>query len=59
MKILATVEKCYTERILDMGGGHVMGFTDLSFGEFFKCYDMDIHGSRFLTALARVAGERR
>ncbi len=49
MSSLTAVEKLYLEKILDMGGGYVLNFTDATFAEFFKRYKVNIHGNQYLT----------
>ena len=49
MSSLTGVEKRYLEKILKMGGGYVLDFTDATFEEFFKYYNVDIHGDRYQT----------
>ena len=49
MSSLTAADKRYFEKILDMGGGYVLDFTNGTFAEFFKRYNVDIHGNQFLT----------
>ena len=49
MSSLTSIEKRYLEKILDMGGGYVMDFTDATFAEFFNRHEVDIHGDRYRT----------
>lgn len=49
MSTLTAIEKRYLEKVLAMGGGLVLDFTDATFDEFFRRYDVDIHGPRYLT----------
>lgn len=47
MSSLTDIEKRYLEKLLDMGGGYVLDYTDASFGEFFRRHKVDIHGSKY------------
>jgi len=49
MSSLTDIEKRYLEKLLDMGGGYVLDYTDASFGEFFRRHKVDIHGSKYQT----------
>ncbi len=49
MSSLTAADKLYLERVLDMGGGYVLNFTDADFGQLFKRYNVDIHGTRYQT----------
>ena len=49
MSSLTAMDKRYLERILSMGGGSVLDFTNPTFAEFFNHYNVDIHGDQFLT----------
>ena len=49
MSSLTRVEKRYLEKILGMGRGYVLGFSDPTFGEFFDRHHVDIHGSQYQT----------
>lgn len=49
MSSLTAADKRYLEKILNMGGGSVLDFTNATFAEFFKLYNVDIHGNQFLT----------
>jgi len=35
LSTLTDIEKHYLKKLLDMGGGYVLDFTDATFGEFF------------------------
>ena len=48
MSSLTEVEKRYLEKILGMGTGYLLDFTDSSFGEFFWNHWVDIHGPGYL-----------
>ncbi len=49
MSSLTNIEKRYLEKLLDMGGGYVLDFTDAAFGEFFERHSIDIHGLKYQT----------
>ena len=49
MSSLTAVDKRYLEKILNMGGGYVLDFTDATFEEFFKHHDMHIHSDQYQT----------
>lgn len=49
MSSLTDIEKRYLEKLLDMGGGYVLDFTDTTFGEFFERHNVDIHGRKYQT----------
>ena len=49
MSSLTDIEKRYLEKLLDMGGGYVLDFTDATFGEFFEQHNVDIHGQKYQT----------
>lgn len=49
MSSLTDVEKRYFEKLLDMGGGYVLDFTDITFRELFERHNVDIHGRRYQT----------
>ena len=49
MSSFTAADKRYLEKILDMGGGYVLDFTNATFAELFKSYNVDIHGNQFLT----------
>lgn len=49
MSSLTDIEKRYLEKLLDMGGGYVMDFTDATYEEFFKRHQIDIHGTKYQT----------
>ena len=49
MSSLTDVEKRYLEKLLNMGGGYVLDFTDATFGEFFERHNVDIHGRKYQT----------
>lgn len=47
MSSLTDIEKRYFEKLLGMGSGYVLDYTDLTFGEFFRRHKVDIHGYRY------------
>lgn len=49
MSSLNVSEQRYIEKVLDMGDGYVLDFTNDSFGALFKRYGVDIHGRKYLT----------
>ena len=49
MSSLTAIEKRYLEKMLDMGGGYVLDFTDATFAEFFNQYNVDIHSEQYWT----------
>ncbi len=49
MSSLTDIDKRYLEKLLNMGGGYVLDFTDASFGEFFERHNVDIHGRKYQT----------
>ncbi len=49
MSSLTDIEKRYLEKLLGMGGGYVLDFTDATFGEFFERHNVDIHGNKYRT----------
>ena len=49
MSSLSSADKRYLEAILDMGGGYVLDFTDATFGEFFKGYNINIGYPKYQT----------
>ncbi|WP_416877411.1 hypothetical protein [Litorimonas sp.] len=49
MSSLTDIEKRYFEKLLDMGGGYVLDYTDASFGEFFRRHKVDIHSPKYQT----------
>lgn len=49
MSSLTATEKRYFEKLLCMGGGLVLDFTDATFSEFFNLYNVDIHGEKYQT----------
>lgn len=49
MSSLTDIEKRYLERILNMGGGYVLDYSDATYGEFFGRHNIDIHGRKYQT----------
>lgn len=49
MSSLTDVDKRYLEKILEMGGGWVLDYSDATYGEFFARHGIDIHSSRYQT----------
>lgn len=49
MSNLSETDKLYLEKLLDMGGGYVLDYSDATFGEFFRQFNVDIHGSKYKT----------
>lgn len=47
MSSLTDIEKRYLEKLLGMGSGYVLDFTDATFGEFFDRHNIDIHGYKY------------
>ena len=49
MSSLSDNDKRYLERVLGMGGGYVLDYTDATFDEFFKRHRVNIHGAKYRT----------
>lgn len=49
MSSLTVAEKQYIERVLEMGSGYVLDFSDSTFGQFFYSFNIDIHGDGYQT----------
>lgn len=49
MSSLTDIEKRYLEKILSMGSGYVLDFSDATYGEFFSRHSVNIHGARYQT----------
>ena len=47
MSTLTDIEKRYLEKLLEMGSGYVLDFSDATYGEFFRRHRIDIHGPRY------------
>ena len=58
MSSLTAIEKRYLEKMLDMGGGYVLDFTDATFAEFFNQYNVDIHSEQYWTYGRCVLGTK-
>ena len=59
MSSLTAADKQYIERVLDMGGGYVLNFTDATFAQFFIGFNVDIHGIGYQTYGASKAKKMR
>lgn len=49
MSSLTSIDKRYLEKILGMGSGWVLDFSDATFGEFFRRYNVTIHDQKYQT----------
>ena len=49
MSSLTDVEKRYLEKILNMGDGYVLDYSNATFEEFFYRYEVNIHSDRYQT----------
>jgi hypothetical protein len=49
MSSLTDIDKRYLEKILEMGSGFVLDYSDCRYGEFFNRYNIDIHGIQYQT----------
>jgi len=49
MSSLTDIDKRYIEKLLDMGGGYVLDYSDASYGEFFRRHGINIHGPKYQT----------
>ena len=49
MSSLSDIAKRYLERLLGMGGGYVLDYSDATFEEFFRSFKVDIHGPKYQT----------
>ncbi len=49
MSSITNAERLYFERILGMGDGYVLSYTDATFGAFFRRHHIDIHGPKYQT----------
>ncbi len=47
MSSLSDIDKRYLEKILNMGGGYVLDYSDATYGEFFNRHKIDIHGEKY------------
>jgi hypothetical protein len=49
MSSLTDIEKRYLEKLLGMGSGFVLDYSDPRYGEFFNRHKVDIHGPKYQT----------
>ena len=49
MSTLTRNERRYLEKMLEMGDGYVLNYSDATFGEFFRRHGVEIHAERFQT----------
>lgn len=49
MSSLSDIDKRYLEKILDMNGGYVLDYKDVTFGAFFHRYGVNIHSTKYQT----------
>ena len=49
MSSLTDVDKRYLERLLSMGSGYVLSYSDPTFGELFRRHKIDIHAPKYQT----------
>ena len=49
MSSLTDIEKRYLEKILKMGDGYVLDYSDATFGKFFWQHRVNIHGQKYQT----------
>jgi hypothetical protein len=49
MSTLTRNEKRYLEKMLEMGGGYVLNFSDATYDEFFCRHNVEIHAEQFQT----------
>ncbi len=47
MSSLNDIEKLYLEKILRMGDGYVLNYSDATYGEFFDRHRISIHGPKY------------
>ena len=47
MSDLTGVDKIYLEKILNMGGGYVLDFNNVAFGQFFRRLGVEIHSAQY------------
>ena len=59
MSSLTGADKLILEEILGMGSGYVLDFSDVSFGQFFGSYNVDIHDIRYQTFGTSKANKMR
>jgi hypothetical protein len=49
MSSLTVIDRRYLEKFLEMGSGYVLNYSDKTFGSFFQCHSIDIHGPKYQT----------
>ena len=49
MSTLTDIEKRYLEKLLGMGSGYVLDYSDATYGEFFNRHNVNIHGPKYQT----------
>lgn len=49
MSSLTDIEKRYLEKLLGMGSGYVLDYSDATYAEFFNRHNIDIHGPKYQT----------
>ena len=49
MSSLTDIEKRYLEKLLGMGSGYVLDYSDVTYGGFFNRHEIDIHGPKYQT----------
>ena len=59
MSSLTHVDKRCLEKVLVMGSGYVLDFSDASLGQFFNSYNVDIHGALYQTYGTSKANKMR
>ncbi|WP_296721999.1 hypothetical protein [Erythrobacter sp.] len=59
MSSLTDVEKRYLEKVLAMGKGYVLDYSDPKFASFFRGFGVDIHGNRYQTYGSSKANKMR
>lgn len=47
MSSLKDIEKRYFEKLFGMSSGYVLDFSNATFGEFFRRYNVNIHGPKY------------
>ncbi len=59
MSSLTDIDKRYLEKLLGMGSGYVLDYSDPTYGEFFNRHRIDIHGRKYQTYGASKAKKMR
>lgn len=59
MSSLTDIEKRYLEKLLAMGSGYVLDYSDATYGEFFNRHRIDIHGPKYQTCGTSKAKKMR